>query len=460
MTSTIRPARLALCTIFLTTLMALIGVPAASASSPAPMPTPWSSSGVATNTVTSDGTTGADPSFNYDASISSCGYCDRSWSFSTTSSAATTVPLHWHYAGLHSWYNTSAHIQAFVDHDGTRTAVTLQSGSVYGGFDWSGSVTLTVASGDTYGFIVGGSHYDYSDILRGTLTVHLLAPPTVTIGNVTPTITDATVEANQPGGASVTYTSSATDTAGAALPSSCTDERGSVISSPATFALGGPHSIVCSATDSYGITGQARVDFRVVDTTAPVVTVPADLTVAATSASGASVTLPAATATDIVDGPVTPSCSVPAGTPTNFGLGTTVVTCSATDAAGNTSAPQSYDVTVTYPWTGFLPPVSNDGTSAFKAGSTVPVKFALSGSSGPITDAKAALSFAKLTSTSADGTYLGATSTSAATTGSLFRYDGSQYIFNWSTKGLSPGTYRLKADLGDGAVHTVQIALK
>ena len=53
-----------------------------------------------------------------------------------------------------------------------------------------------------------------------------------------------------------------------------------------------------------------------------------------------------------------------------------------------------------------------------------------------------------------------ATSNVAATTGNLFRYDGGQYIYNWSTKGLTPGTYSVKIDLGDGAPHAVTISLK
>jgi hypothetical protein len=49
------------------------------------------------------------------------------------------------------------------------------------------------------------------------------------------------------------------------------------------------------------------------------------------------------------------------------------------------------------------------------------------------------------------GTVIEATSNVAATTGNLFRYDGGQYIYNWSTKGLTQGTYSVKIDLGDGA---------
>jgi len=78
------------------------------------------------------------------------------------------------------------------------------------------------------------------------------------------------------------------------------------------------------------------------DTTAPVLTLPSNMTVKATSFAGAAVTF-APTATDDVDGSVAVTC-VPASGST-FALGTTTVNCSATDAAGNT-ATGSFTVTV------------------------------------------------------------------------------------------------------------------
>jgi hypothetical protein len=78
-----------------------------------------------------------------------------------------------------------------------------------------------------------------------------------------------------------------------------------------------------------------------------------------------------------------------------------------------TEQQKSCNVTVTYPRTGFLQPVNTDGTWVFKAGSTIPVKFALSGAAGPITDATATLWFTKLTA-NVEGTYLAGISTAAA----------------------------------------------
>jgi hypothetical protein len=110
-----------------------------------------------------------------------------------------------------------------------------------------------------------------------------------------------------------------------------------------------------------------------------------------------------------------------------------------------------------------IDPPNAGGVSAsvFKSGSTVPVKFALTDESAGITTLAATLSYARISS-GIVGSDIETTSTAAATTGNLFRYDAAagQYIFNWSTKGLKPGTYRLFINLGDGVPHTVDIGLK
>ena len=79
-----------------------------------------------------------------------------------------------------------------------------------------------------------------------------------------------------------------------------------------------------------------------VDETPPVMRVPADIVVDATGPAGAVVSY-AASAVDDVDGPVEVTCSPPSGS--TFPIGTTDVTCSASDAAGN-EASASFDVHV------------------------------------------------------------------------------------------------------------------
>jgi len=111
---------------------------------------------------------------------------------------------------------------------------------------------------------------------------------------------------------------------------------------------------------------------------------------------------------------------------------------------------------------GFLQPINSDGSSIFKLKSTVPIKFQLQEPQGTfITTATARLYYAKISNNVA-GDCVEAVSTSAATTGNLFRYDptSNQYIFNLSTKSLTAGTWQLKVTFDDGISKTVLISLK
>jgi HYR domain len=130
--------------------------------------------------------------------------------------------------------------------------------------------------------------------------------------------------------------SSASDIVGGSLGTDCEPASGS------TFALG-ETTVTCSAVDSSLNVGTATFDVTVQDTTAPVVTVPADLTVGATSAAGAAVTF-TSTAEDAVDGAITPTCA-PASGSTFARNVTTTVTCTATDLTSHTGT-STFDVRV------------------------------------------------------------------------------------------------------------------
>lgn len=98
----------------------------------------------------------------------------------------------------------------------------------------------------------------------------------------------------------------------------------------------GDYTTKCADGDpgsNYTISKYFPGTFTIQDRTAPVVTVPANMTVEATAPSGAKATF-SATAKDAVDGPTGATCD-PA-TDSTFALGATKVTCSSTDAAGNT----------------------------------------------------------------------------------------------------------------------------
>lgn len=55
-----------------------------------------------------------------------------------------------------------------------------------------------------------------------------------------------------------------------------------------------------------------------------------------------------------------------------------------------------------------------------------------------------------------------ATSSDAPSSGSLFRYDttGNQYIYNWSTKGVAAGDYRIVVTLNGGQTLTATVGIK
>ena len=136
-------------------------------------------------------------------------------------------------------------------------------------------------------------------------------------------------------GAGVAFIASATDLVDGAVAVSCGPLSGS------TFSLGRT-TVTCSASDARGNRVQRSFDVTVVDGTPPIVTVPPGITREATNAAGAQVAFIAG-ATDNVAASLTPSCAPGSGA--TFPIGATRVTCSATDAAGNTGE-ASFTVTI------------------------------------------------------------------------------------------------------------------
>jgi len=106
----------------------------------------------------------------------------------------------------------------------------------------------------------------------------------------------------------------------------------------------GSHAVRISVRDGLGDPVSCDTSVKVQDTTAPVIAAHANMTAEATTASGAIVTYTSPSWTDAVAGSGTAGC-VPASGST-FPVDTTTVTCTATDAAGNTGS-ASFTVTVT-----------------------------------------------------------------------------------------------------------------
>lgn len=108
------------------------------------------------------------------------------------------------------------------------------------------------------------------------------------------------------------------------------------------FALGS-HTYEVRVSDGVSAAVSCSGSFSVVDTTAPSIQLPADMTVDADSPAGTVVNYPAAIATDIAD--LSPSVSCVPASGSLFPVGTTTVTCTASDDSGNDNS-GSFTVTV------------------------------------------------------------------------------------------------------------------
>jgi hypothetical protein len=234
--------------------------------------------------------------------------------------------------------------------------------------DGSVAVNCSPASGSTFPLgtaTVNCSATDSSgNTSTGSFTVTVVDtnPPTLTLP------ANITAEATGPSGAAVTYSASASDTVDGSVAVTCSPASGS------TFPIG-TTTVSCSATDAHGNTASGSFTVKVQDTTTPTLTLPANITAVATGQSGAAVTY-SASASDTVDGSVSVTCNPASGS--TFPIGTTTVSCSATDAHGNT-ANGSFTVKVIYgqDGQGIRQPINIDNSSLFSRGRAVPVKFGL-----------------------------------------------------------------------------------
>src|SRR6266508_656707 len=242
-------------------------------------------------------------------------------------------------AGFNTEYNVAAGVSVQVaDPNGDALAVLWKVDGVTVRTDTvpASQNTTTLTLNQTYGSL--GNHVAAVTV-TDTKSASANCSTTVTVVDTTPAVIttsgDATVEATGPAGAVATFTASASDAVDGAVTASCAPTSGSV------FPIGDT-LVTCSASDSHGNSAVKTLLVHVVDTTAPGLSLPASITTEATGPAGASVGY-TATASDIVDGAVATVCVPVAGS--SFGLATTTVNCSATDAHGNAAA-GSFSVTV------------------------------------------------------------------------------------------------------------------
>ena len=147
----------------------------------------------------------------------------------------------------------------------------------------------------------------------------------------------------------------------------------------------------------------------------------------------------------------------------SYAAGTYSLTAVVNDGDGGVDqAGAAGNVSLQYATSGVLQPINTDGTSTFKIGSTIPVKLRITDCTGALVGTiRPQVSLRKLLITS--GTVNEVVSTSAADTGSIMRFDGSQNIYNLSTKNsqfnagqsLTQGRYELT--LSDPTIKSVVV---
>jgi hypothetical protein len=202
-----------------------------------------------------------------------------------------------------------------------------------------GAVPVTCAPASGSKFAVGMTEVACEAVDARYNLTHKVFTVTVALSQAPPRLVlppDITAEATGPNGAVVTFTATAypggDDTNGRPLQNvSCTPPSGS------TFALGST-TVTCTATDPSGGSTTGAFHVTVVDTTPPLLTLPANIT------SNTPIVTYAASARDLVDGGVPVNCTPASGS--TFAVGTTSVQCTAADSRGN-QASGSFNVTVT-----------------------------------------------------------------------------------------------------------------
>ncbi|MGY0231555.1 hypothetical protein [Longispora urticae] len=183
----------------------------------------------------------------------------------------------------------------------------------------------------------------------------------------------------------------------------------------------------------------------------PSLTLPSDVEAPATMRTGGQATIGAASATDRTGSPLPTTCSRPAGTGV-YPPGETRVTCTATDSDGRTVSGW-FSVWVVFSWSGVEQPVNPDSSSLFTLGTTVPVRFRLTGASAGVGNAFAKLLLTRVGSVPY-GTDHEQVYTDTPDPGKTFRFNAVTGVYefnlNRETQMSRAGEYEIRVDLGDG----------
>ena len=274
----------------------------------------------------------------------------------------------------------------------------------------------------------------------GTVTVVDTTAPTLNLP------ANQQYEGNTTGGYNGAYTgATASDIVDASPTVACTPASGTLL------ALGA-NTINCTATDDSSNSSSGSFTVTVVDTTAPSITCPANIS----GTVGQVVVLGSPTVSDIVDASPTVSNNAPG----SFGPGTTTVIWTATDDSGN-SATCSQTVTLTYNFAGFFQPVDNNIMNLAKAGQAIPLKWRLTDANGNPVLNLTSVTVTVSSLSCASGTTPDLIEEYAAGSSGLQNLGNGYYQWNWKTPtNYASSCKTLNLNLGDGVAHTAQFQFK
>jgi hypothetical protein len=298
-----------------------------------------------------------------------------------------------------------------------------------------------------------GNDYQFTLEWSRTGTTGLTGMSTITfqvdvVPNTPPHLSlpsDITLEATSPAGAIATFTASATDAEDAVPPTpSCSPAAGS------TFGFG-TTTVACTVTDGGGLTDKGSFKVTVQDTTAPaLVGMPANVSLNTGDPTGTTLTYTPPTATDAGDSSPTVGCLPASGS--TIPVGTTTVTCTATDATGN-DASASFDATVTFVsgtvWSAVWgePVASTGDTFATNTSRTIPVKVEIFANGVKQSTGNAALSVVGCG---------GGTPTTMP-----LSWDGNRWSGHLDASSLGgPGCYRVTASLDGNAAGSFRLDVR
>jgi len=133
------------------------------------------------------------------------------------------------------------------------------------------------------------------------------------------------------------------------------------------------------------------------------------------------------------------------------------------DSNFNWSTSSIFTQSVQYIFVGFLPPIDNlPIINSSKAGQTIPIKWQLKDYAGNLIDDLGTLAPNGLTSGSVQcgEAAVDVVEELSAPGSTVFRFDGTQFIYNWQTVKGWGGCRLLQVKLSDGTSHYAQFTFK